>query len=90
MKVMAIRTPTGVKAILIPNGASNLPIHSFWEYRAHRAMPATAVGRAKGRSVAASMRRLPGNSYRAKIHAARNPKSPLIRAAISEMPKLTR
>ncbi|MNS98167.1 hypothetical protein D3C72_1325250 [compost metagenome] len=62
MKVSATTTPSGVNATLMPSTPSmNWPNQPFDEYRAVRVMPATAVGKANGKSTSASMMRLPGN-----------------------------
>ncbi len=53
-------------------------------------MPATAVGSAKGRSTAASIRRRPGKRYRVSTQARITPKTVSMAAAASAMPKLTR
>src|SRR4029077_11256323 len=53
-------------------------------------MPATAVGKAKGRSTSESNRRLPGKLYRTSTHATRTPNTRLIRAPISDAPKVRR
>src|SRR5882724_9951833 len=53
-------------------------------------MPATAVGRAKGRSTTASTNRFPGNSYRASTHPTSKPATALIPAAVSEAPIVKR
>jgi hypothetical protein len=47
--------------------------------------PATEVGSAKGRSIEASIIRLPGKSYRTNTHAIAVPNKPLIKAARSEV-----
>ena len=62
MKVSAIMMPSGENAALIPSGSRYCPIQPSFEYTAVSAMPATAVGRANGRSTRASANRRPGNS----------------------------
>ena len=57
MKVRATNTPSGVNATLT---GSHWPIQPFSAYSAVSAMPATAVGRAKGRSTSASTTRWKG------------------------------
>jgi hypothetical protein len=57
MKVMATKTPVGVNATW--NG-SHCPIQPLGAYSAVSAMPATAVGSAKGRSTSASITRWKG------------------------------
>ncbi|MNW22684.1 hypothetical protein D3C71_2243280 [compost metagenome] len=53
--------PTGVNATFHPNHSdSGPPSQPFCEYSAVSAMPATAVGNAKGRSTSASRIFLPG------------------------------
>ena len=54
--------PSGVKAILMPNGVNNWPIQPLGAYKVAKVMPVTAVGKAKGRSTTALMRLLPGKS----------------------------
>ena len=51
----AISTPSGVNATLMPSGSSHWPIQPLGAYSAVSAMPATAVGSAKGRSTSASI-----------------------------------
>jgi hypothetical protein len=53
-EVSATSTPSGVNATLMPSGSSHWPIQPFLAYSAVSAMPATAVGSAKGRSTSAS------------------------------------
>ncbi|MNL42500.1 hypothetical protein D3C87_1649590 [compost metagenome] len=61
MKISAITMPTGVNATFHPNHSdSGPPSQPFCEYSAVSAMPATAVGNAKGRSTSASRIFLPG------------------------------
>ena len=61
MKISAITMPNGVNATFQPNhSASGAPSQPFSEYSAVSAMPATAVGSAKGRSTSASRIFLPG------------------------------
>ncbi len=52
-------------------------------------MPATAVGRANGRSTSESTRRLPGNGYRTSTQATISPNTALTVAAISDAPILS-
>jgi hypothetical protein len=61
MKSRAIVIPSQVYDTLMPSGSSQLPIHPLGVYSVVSAMPATAVGRAKGRSTIASTSRRPGN-----------------------------
>ena len=61
MKISATSTPSGVKATLMPSGSRCWPTQPLGAYSAVSAMPATAVGSAKGRSTSASTSRLPGN-----------------------------
>ena len=60
MKVSATTIPNGVKATVMPNGFNQCPSQPFGAYSAVSAMPATAVGNAKGRSTMASISRLKG------------------------------
>ncbi|MNY43359.1 hypothetical protein D3C86_1783110 [compost metagenome] len=60
MNISASVMPSGVKAILSPDGSSIEPIQPFCEYSAVRETPATAVGSANGRSIIASMIFRPG------------------------------
>ncbi len=60
IKVSAISTPAGVKAILMPSGSRNCPIQPLPAYTAASEMPATEVGSANGRSTTASTMRLNG------------------------------
>jgi hypothetical protein len=53
-------------------------------------MPATAVGRANGKSTIASTILRPGNRYRTSTHATSSPKTVLINAATRDAPKVTR
>ena len=63
----------------------NCPIHPFGEYRVVKAMPATAVGRANGKSMRASRMFFPGNEYRVRTHAISTPKPALMSAAAKEV-----
>ena len=89
MKVRASVTPSGVKATSRPSSASGLPSQPVRAYSVVRAIPATAVGSAKGRSTRASTRRRPGKRYRASTHATQRPKTALIDAATAEAPKVS-
>ena len=60
MNVSATSTPSGVNATLMPSGASSAPNQPLGANSPVSAMPATAVGSAKGRSTSASTIRLPG------------------------------
>ena len=60
MKISAIRMPSGVNATLMPNGTSRPPSQPFSANSVVSAMPATAVGKAKGMSMMASNTRLNG------------------------------
>ena len=60
--VSAITTPSGVNAPLMPSGTRYLPSQPLAANRFASVSPATAVGRAKGKSTIASMNRRPGNS----------------------------
>jgi len=50
-------------------------------------IPATAVGRAKGKSIKPSTSFLPQKSYLSKTHARRSPKTTFIAAAKKDVPK---
>jgi hypothetical protein len=52
-------------------------------------IPATAVGRAKGKSIKPSMILRPGNEYLSRTHAIRSPKIEFTAAAIKEVLKDT-
>jgi len=86
----ATTMPSGVYATRIPSGSSSCPIQPLGAYRAVRAMPATAVGSANGRSMMASNSRRPGKRWRVKAQAMMNPNTALIAAASSAAPKLRR
>ena len=90
MKVSATTTPSGANATLMPAGSRYWPSQPFDAYSAVSAMPATAVGSAKGRSTSAETRRLPGNSVRTSTQAINSPNTALISAAIAAAPKLRR
>ena len=60
MKTSASSTPSGVKATLIPNDSTIRPTQPLPAHSAVSAMPATAVGSAKGRSTSESTIFLPG------------------------------
>ena len=61
MKVSATTMPRRVKATCMPSGESHRPSQPFGAYSAVSAIPATAVGSAKGKSTMASMSRFKGN-----------------------------
>src|SRR5215208_2992905 len=75
MNVSAMMMPSGVKAIGIPSGSSSPPTQPFFAYTDVSAMPATAVGNAKGRSTMASISRRPGIGYRTSTQATSTPKT---------------
>jgi hypothetical protein len=60
MKINATVIPIQVYDTFKPSGSSRLPTHPFEAYSVVRAMPATAVGKANGRSTMASTTFLPG------------------------------
>ena len=62
MKVIATNTPTGVNDTLMPRGSRYCPIQPLAEYKPVSVIPATAVGKAKGRSTSASTMRRPKKS----------------------------
>jgi hypothetical protein len=51
--------PNGVNATLMPYLSSGAPSHPFGAYSVVKVIPATAVGRANGKSMKASTMRLP-------------------------------
>ena len=62
MKISAITTPSGVKATRMPTSSSAAPSQPLGAYNAVSAIPATAVGKANGRSTSASTTGLPQKS----------------------------
>ena len=80
--------PILVYAILIPNPAKKLPTIPESEVRDVSAIPATAVGRAKGSSIIPSISLLPGKSYFTSTHARIVPIIPFITAAAKAHTKL--
>src|SRR4051794_20022833 len=60
-KTSAIKMPRGVKAMRRSRPDRGRPIQPVVAYSEVRAMPATAVGSPKGRSMSASTKRRPGN-----------------------------
>ncbi len=89
IKVSARRTPSGVKATLIPKRSAYCPSQPVGTHRAVRAMPATAVGIAKGRSTDASKKRRNGNRYRTRTQATSEPSTELMSAARADAPKVS-
>lgn len=89
IRVKAIVIPIGVNTILIPSGSKICPNQPELEYKVVSAIPETAVGRAKGKSTIASKTLFPKNVYRTKHQATITPKIVLIRAAISEVTKVS-
>ena len=87
-KIMATVMPILVYAILIPNLAKKLPTMPESDVKDVSAIPATAVGSAKGSSIIPSMIRLPGNSYLTNTHARMVPIMPLITDAAKADMKL--
>ena len=62
MKISAITTPLGLKASWMPSGSRYWPIQPLPASKAVSEMPATAVGKAKGKSTSASTTFLPKKS----------------------------
>src|SRR5215204_1570722 len=67
-----------------------MPIGLLLPYRASRVIPATIVGRAKGRSMRALTTRLPGNWSRTSTQAISVPMTTLTVATISATAKVRR
>ena len=74
----------------MPSGSRWRPIQPLPAYSVVSAMPATAVGRAKGRSTSPSSKRLPGKWYRSNTHASSSPNTALTAAAPRAAPMLSR
>mmetsp|Transcript_21 Transcript_21/g.48 ORF Transcript_21/g.48 Transcript_21/m.48 type:complete len:201 (+) Transcript_21:454-1056(+) len=87
---MARATPKRVKTTEMPMLSSKRPKMASSLYTVARVRPATEVGSAKGRSTAASIHFLPGNSYLTSTQASRNPNTALITAAASAHEKDTK
>src|SRR6266849_10042473 len=73
----------------MPIASRGAPNQPFLEYAAVSVMPATAVGRAKGRSTRLLMSCRPGNRYRTSTQARSRPKTTLMLAAANDVPKLS-
>ena len=74
----------------MPNLAKNLPIKPVSAVKEVNAMPATAVGNAKGSSIIPSKMRFNGNLYRTSTHAKITPITALIAEAMNAVSRLTR
>src|ERR1019366_2383767 len=74
----------------MPIGTRNRPSQPLAENKLASVSPATAVGRAKGKSTKPSNSRRPGNRYRTRTHASKLPKAALSKAAAKEAPRLKR
>ena len=93
INVSATKTPSGVLATWMPCGSSQRPSQLPVPLALNSAasvMPATAVGRANGRSTSPSTSRRPGNEYRVSTQATSSPKTALTSAAAKDAPKLSR
>ena len=88
-KIIAIATPVRVKTTFIPRLCKKLPSQPSGLQTVAKVKPATDVGKAKGKSIAASSVFLPGKSYRTKTHAKIKPKTPFIKLATKAMERVT-
>mmetsp|Transcript_22786 Transcript_22786/g.57952 ORF Transcript_22786/g.57952 Transcript_22786/m.57952 type:complete len:238 (-) Transcript_22786:495-1208(-) len=87
---MAMATPKRVNTTGSPTASRKRPSTVSSLYTVARVRPATDVGRAKGRSTAASIHLRPGKSYLTSTHASRKPKTALTAAAASAHEKDTK
>lgn len=86
---IALAIPNLVYITCTPNCERNLPITLLGLYTVANVRPATDVGIAKGRSIAASNKRFPTKLYLTKTHARINPRTPLNKEAKRAILKVT-